>query len=140
MKRFTFSIILLAAAFALLDQCRAAEHSVISEFGVAYKTPSLTSQVMWPQCSVVIITDQALPRGVGNSASCGGDNPAFIGWIAAYEWEGADEVWRVRAGLFHVSHWFDGGNVFHGGDTHELFGTWPAVTATFNWTKWARNR
>lgn len=128
------------AALLLLLYATGVRADWITEFGVAYKLESLTSQVLWDDCSVVIITDESLPRGAGNTASCGGDNPAFVGWIIAYEWEGRDEIWRFRGGAFHLSHWFDGRGSFNRGDGRELSGTWPAATATFNWSAWLRYR
>jgi len=129
--------LLVLALFAL-----PAHADVITEFGMGYKIPETTSLLMQAQCHVVKTQPDESPSmvtvpyndriGWFDDISCGGDNPIFVGWPIA--WEKDFGVWRVRAGWFHFSHWFDGGN------DRELHMDALTTTATFNWTKWAGKR
>lgn len=119
--------------FVLAGGCIPAKADVITEFGAGYKSFSTTSVVMLPECHHVVI-DETRPNTPGlnyRGASCGGDNPVFIGWPFAWQSSFSD-VWTVRAGWFHLSHWFDGGK------DRELHMDCACVTATFNWTEWRR--
>jgi len=130
----TLSILLAA----LLIACTA-NADIVTEFGMGYKLEASTSQILWPACKQVIMPqDTTLPRGAGNTAGCGGDNPAFIGWPVAWEKEFERGIWTTRVGWFHYSNWFDGGNYFRGGDKWETHMDLVAVTATFNWSAWRR--
>jgi hypothetical protein len=133
---------ILAAAAALA--MAPAQADIVTEFGMGYKLPS-TSAVMMPICEQVLLQgrqleDPSSPNWGKTHASCGGNNPAFVGWPIAWEssWKGP---WRVRAGYFHYSNWFDGGTNFTNlGDRHETHMDLAAVTATFNWTRWRKSR
>ena len=143
MHRLVVAIVLFSAALSITECARAAEHSVITEFGMGYKIEHSTSWLLLPQCKqAVVVNPEWLPenpRG-SNPYGCGGDNPAFIGWPIAYEWEGDDEVWRFRVGYFHYSNWFDGGQYLQGGDQWETRMDLFAVTATFNWTEMRKKK
>ena len=124
--------VVLFVGLLLLATCARAD--VVSEFGMGYKMPYTTSVVMLPQCHVVV------PLGVDGSpvlgrksASCGGDNPAFVGWPIAWE-KDFDGPLSIRAGWFHYSNWFDGGR---GRETHMDL---AAVTLTVNWSEWLTRR
>lgn len=142
---FVFEAVIFTIALALIfGASRCAHADVITEIGMAYKLEGgQTSQLLWPSCRKAYVTPQYadVPRAPG-LASCGGDNPAFIGWVLAWQSKelGPRKGIMVRAGAFHFSHWFDGGNYFNGGDDSELHGTWPAVTVTLNWSNMIRNR
>ena len=140
MKRLALAIVLFSAALSIAECAHSAEHSIITEFGMGYKMQDGTSYLLLPQCKqAIVVNPETNPRGNG-AYGCGGDNPAFIGWPIAYEWEGDDEVWSFRAGYFHYSNWFDGGNYLQGGDEWETRMDLLAVTATFNWTEMFKRR
>ena len=103
----------------------------ISEFGMGYKNPRTTSVVMREECHTVTLSElrPADPELDFRRASCGGDNPAFIGWPIAYEREFADGLYTLRAGWFHYSHWFDGGK------GRELHFDAAVVSVRINWSK-----
>lgn len=124
---------LLALALSLLAMPAAAD--VISEIGMGVKIERSTSYLMLPACRTAVVTDPIWPenpRGYG-LYSCGGDDPLFIGWPVAWQSDFSD-VWTVRAGWMHFSHWFDGGS------DRELHMDAIASTVTFNWSAWKRNR
>jgi hypothetical protein len=120
---------------------------VVTEWGWGIKAPN-TSVVMLPRCQSValigdITTNPESPNFGRRFASCGGNNPAFIGWPIAWESDdfGKHGAFKVRGGWFHYSNWFDGGNYFrHLGDRHETHMDLAAFTITFNWTHWNRGR
>lgn len=120
--------LLLVLAFG-----RPARADVITDIGVGYKLPT-TSVVMLEDCHEVEIveTRPARPDLDYRRASCGGDNPAFIGWPIA--WERDFGVWTLRAGWFHLSHWFDGKS------RRELHMDAAAVSVTINWSELRRRR
>lgn len=138
MRRKTLSVVsdlflaaLLALGIAIFVQ--SAKADIVTEFGVGYKLPN-SSALLLPWCNEASIIDPGWPenpRPYPQVYSCGGDQPAFIGWPVAWEsdWKGP---WRVRAGWFHYSNWFDGGRQR---ETHMDI---AAVTATFNWTRWGQ--
>lgn len=120
-----FLIFLLALVFG-----RPAHADLITELGAGWKLPRSTSTLLLPEChlAVVIETRPQTDSIWYRKASCGGDNPAFIGWPIAWEREFRGP-WRMRCGWFHYSNWFDGG---HDRETHMDV---AACAATFNWSR-----
>lgn len=112
-----------------------ARADVISEIGMGVKMERTTSVVMLPVCHTAQITETkpATPSLDFRVSSCGGDNPAFIGWPIAWEREYANGAVRFRGGWFHYSNWFDGGR------DRETHMDLAAVALTFNWTQMRRN-
>ena len=85
---------------------------IITEIGAGIKLPDTTSIPLLPECHYVFAYDrQGNLVSDRSTASCGGDNPAFIGWPIAWEREFnlKRRSTRVRCGWFHMSHWTDGG-------------------------------
>jgi hypothetical protein len=119
---------LLCALLALLPRTASAERGFITEFGAGYKNERSTSIVMMEDCHEVWVVRTKPDRPDLNyrPASCGGDNPIFVGWPIAYEWSIGD-VYRLRTGWFHYSHWFDGSK---GRETHMDA---LAITLTVKW-------
>ena len=118
-----------------------AKADIVTEFGMGYKIEATTSQVLWPDCSQVYFDPATSPvKRAPGWGSCGGDNPAFIGWPIAWEKALPNDVWRVRVGWFHFSHWFDGSDYIKGGDRRETHADMLAVTATLNWSEMKRKR
>lgn len=121
-------IVTLGASALFLCPAKA---DVITEFGFAYKLDS--SAVLDPLCHTVllvgdIVTNPSSPYYDRPDTSCGGDNPAFIGWPIAWEsqWR---KAFKYRLGWFHFSHWGDGGS---DRETHmDLF----AMSITYNWSR-----
>lgn len=105
---------------------------IITEWGGGVKNPRTTSLVMQEKCHVVQVVE-TIPTdpSVHRVASCGGDDPIFIGWPVAWQSNFSD-VWTLRAGWFHYSHWTDGG------DDRELHMDCICTTVTFNWTALGR--
>jgi len=137
--------IMIAAAALLVGSCNSASADVITEFGGGYK--ARVSAVLEPICKQVMLTGEqqhspSSPNYGKGLASCGGDNPAFIGWPIAWQSKenGKFGAFTYRIGWFHYSNWFDGGNYLPGGDRHETSMDLLAGTITFNWTKWNRGR
>ncbi len=126
-----------------------AKADVITEFGVGYKTGG-TSAILMPICKQVLLTGEqqnspSSPNYGKGLASCGGDNPAFIGWPIAWESDerGRFGAFTYRVGWFHYSNWFDGGEIGQAigiGDRHETSMDLIAGTVTFNWSAWRRGR
>lgn len=118
-----------------------AHADIITEFGMGYKLGN-TSYLLMPACQEALVIRPewpANPRGLTDTYSCGGDNPAFIGWPIA--WEADRGVYRYRLGWFHYSNWFDGGELmFWNGDERETSMNALAGSITFNWTKWRAQR
>jgi hypothetical protein len=114
----------------------AAQADIVTEFGAGVKLPASTSVLLLEDCHLaqVIETRPDRPDLDYRLASCGGDDPMFMGWPIAYEWTSESDIWSVRGGWFHFSHWFDGGG--HR-ETHLDCG---CVSATFNWTAWRKHR
>jgi hypothetical protein len=83
--------VLLAFAVLLEHSASADERKgeLITELGMGYKIPQTTSTVLLPQCHQVheIEFRPAAQEGDSywgrNDASCGGDNPIFVGWPIA---------------------------------------------------------
>lgn len=105
-----------------------ASADVVTEFGFGYKVSDTTSFVLQERCHTAeklkLANGEIFHHGV---RSCGGDNPLFIGWPIAYEHE-FDGPWTVRAGWFHMSHWFDGGA------DREVHMDAAVVSFKFNWS------
>jgi hypothetical protein len=109
---------------------------IVTEIGAGLKIERSTSYLLLPSCEYAVVLAPGWPenpRGTTHSYSCGGDNPAFIGWPIAWQSDFSD-VWTIRAGWFHYSNWFDGGR------DHETHMDAIAVTTTFNWSKWREGR
>jgi len=121
---------------------------IITEFGMGYKLHS--SAILEPWCKQTKISNPHSwpenPRGkspknpTGSAYSCGGDNPAFIGWPIAWETSGKHDVFYVRAGWFHFSHWGDGSKILKIGDRHETHMDLAAVVWGINWTNRRKKR
>lgn len=140
-QRIVWGAIVVCAL--IMGSCNGAKADVITEFGMGWRSPN-TSLVLQPYCSQVAVPDYLRNDPTGRhygrlDASCGGDNPAFIGWPVAWEsdWRGS---FRYRVGWFHYSNWFDGGRYLPGGDRHETHMDLLAGTITFNWSKWREQR
>lgn len=128
-------VLLLAPVLASAD--------VVTEFGLGVKVRQ--SVLFHPSCDVVDIpaaNPVRLERGhLGRAtASCGGDNPIFVGWPIAYEKDRGP--WRWRVGWFHLSSIGDGGGriaeLLGSGDGRELSFDCVCATATFNWSQRSR--
>lgn len=103
-----------ALALLLLPSIAAAEGGFITEFGGGWKDLSSTSYLLRSECIKAVVVDPSWPvnpRG-GHTFSCGGDQPLFVGWSIAYEWE-LRRGNRVRLGHFHLSQWFDAAGEIH---------------------------
>lgn len=123
----------MRALIAALLLCGTAQADIITEFGGGLKLDRGTSVVFRPECRQVLTME-------GYLTSCGGDNPVFVGWPIAWEREYNDGVGSLRIGWFHLSHWFDGGNVIHSGDIHELKLNCLCASWTVNWSQRQRTR
>lgn len=131
MKKVIALLVILAATL-LVTNVRA---DVITEFGAGIKNPRTTSLVLQEKCHEVLVTaTRPDDPSVYRTASCGGDDPLFVGWPVAYEWTSPREVFRIRAGWFHLSHWFDGG------PNREVHLDCACVSLTVNWSKRGRNK
>lgn len=134
------ALLCLLLLIGLVDRARA---DVITEFGMGYKMGA-TSYLLTPDCEraqVVAPEWPKNPRPPPQTFSCGGDNPAFIGWPIAWQHTFKDEVVTIRAGWFHYSNWFDGGaNFTRLGDRHETHMDLAAVSITWNWSAMKRKR
>lgn len=121
-------ITVILGCLLLVNLARA---DVITEFGAGVKSPRTTSVILREECHVakIIETNPDTPSIYWRDASCGGDDPLFIGWPVAYEWTSPREVFRIRAGWFHLSHWFDGG------PDRETHLDCACVSLTVNWSK-----
>jgi hypothetical protein len=110
-----------------------AKAEVVTEFGGGWKSPYTTSLVMREYChsAMVIETRPDHPEYNYLLSSCGGDNPVFVGWPVAWQSEFSD-VWTIRAGWFHLSHWFDGNA------DREVHMDCACATVTFSWSEWRR--
>lgn len=105
LKFFGYGFLSVALFALALNSCSTPAYAdIVTEFGVGYKLPQTTSYVLRPECHTVVASNSAHRE----LASCGGDNPAFIGWPIAWE-RTFDRPWRLRVGWFHFSHWGDGG-------------------------------
>jgi len=143
--------LLLGALFLVsLAASTDAKADIVTEFGGGYKFNS--SVVLAPECQVIHIhEDQPIranpssPYWGRSNASCGGDNPAFIGWPIAWQSKpnGKHGAFTYRIGWFHYSNWFDGGELSSWtstGDEHETHMNLLAGTITFNWTTWRKGK
>lgn len=146
-RKIHLALVLFLLCLFMLFLSSRAQADIVTEWGWGVKLPHSTSAILLPICQQVHLTgwQQNSPDspnfGKGLS-SCGGDNPAFIGWPIAWEsdWFGKRDGFKLRGGWFHYSNWFDGGKYLQGGDSHETSMDMAAFTITFNWTNWARNR
>lgn len=125
---------LVIVCLGMLGHIERSSADVITEFGAGIKLPASTSLLLQENCHSATITETRPtdPGRDGGLTSCGGDNPVFIGWPIA--WEHDFGVWTVRAGWFHLSHWFDGG-----GD-RELHMDCACVTWGINWSERRKRR
>lgn len=125
--------LLCAALLCLMGSVANAD--IVTEFGAGLKVPGTTSYLLLPECHEAVVTTPEWPQNPRGLLpySCGGDNPTFIGWPVAWEKELGD-AWKLRAGWFHYSNWFDGGK------DRETHMDVAAVTVMFNWTAWKRVR
>ena len=104
---------------------------IISELGAGIKVPVSTSYVMLPVCEKVqVVVPPDSPRPPPQMYSCGGNNPAFIGWPIAYQREFLDGRLVFRGGWFHYSNWFD---------KRETHMDIVATTVTINWSEIRRS-
>lgn len=139
---------LLLALAVLAVGTKASAGEFLTEVGMGVKLEKSTSFLLLPACHTALVTAPKWPdnpRGAGgefladgshittpNGAwSCGGDDPTFIGWPIAYEWD-VGKHYSVRAGWFHYSNWFDGG---HDRETHMDV---IAMTVTIHWGSFGR--
>jgi hypothetical protein len=111
---------------SLLASPAFASGGFISEVGMGYKVDRTTSIVLLPECETALVRAPSALDIDYRVSSCGGDNPAFVGWPIAYEWD-VGEYYSVRAGWFHMSHWFDGGS------DRETHVDMLAITVTIHW-------
>lgn len=134
---------LAAAAWLLLGNSEAeaaGKHDkwdFVTTLGMAYKDFESTSLVAHSDCHKVkpvgeIVQNPASQFYGRSDTSCGGDNPAFVGYPIAIEREFRDGAFELRIGWFHQSQWFDAGA--------ELHIDMVSVEATFNWSQMRRNR
>ena len=112
---------------------------VVSTMGTGFKLNNQSSAVLDPNCTMILFTQGKEFRNGRKEASCGGDNPIFIGWPIAMEKN--MPYWRVKWGWFHMSSIFDGSKLdwLHG-DQREVHFDCVCMEATFNWSKRRRNR
>ena len=104
--------------------CSAAKADIITTFGGGYKIPATTSYVLRPECFKVKSTQPYYRE----FASCGGDNPVFVGWPVAWRSD-RNGPFNYTVGWFHMSHWFDGGS------DRETHMDCLCMTVEFNWSK-----
>jgi hypothetical protein len=125
----------LLAGFLAFVVAKSAQADIITELGAGMKYPATTSVVLQEVCHEALVTETRPPTPSLDYrlSSCGGDNPVFIGWPVAWE-STFSSIWTVRAGWFHLSHWFDGGS------DREVHMDALVVTTTFNWTEWRKVR
>jgi hypothetical protein len=123
----------LGAALLCVALAAPAHADIVSEFGVGVKMRN-TSYLLLPACNQAVVVNPADNPRWDDPYSCGGDNPAFIGWTIAYEKEFRNGAIRWRTGHFHYSNWFDGGS------RHETHADMAASTVTINWSQVKRNR
>lgn len=96
-KALILIIVLLTASNALAGE-------FITELGGGFMERQKSSYILTQDCkSVVVINPTTSPREIHFPYSCGGDDPLFIGWPIAYEFNNGN----TRIGWFHYSHWFD---------------------------------
>lgn len=105
MKRILLAAIALTA-IALASESASAG-GLITEFGGGIKL-NTTSFPMLPECKKVVVVDPANNPRHADPFSCGGDDPIFIGWPIAWEFDNG-----TKLGWFHYSHWFDGRGELH---------------------------
>lgn len=129
-------VCLCIALLVVLAFSPKAHADVVSEFGGGYKMPATTSVVLLPECHSVVITETRpdTPEINYRTSSCGGDNPAFVGWPIAWEREYANGALRFRGGWYHYSNWLDGGR------DRETHMDCACATLTVNWSQVRRNR
>ena len=131
-------VLIFGLAILSLLKAGAGYADIITEIGGGIKSPRTTSVLLQEDCHTVNNIEFIPPQGPGDryygrgTTSCGGDNPVFVGWPIA--WEKDFGVWTVRAGWFHLSHWFDGGQ------DRELHMDCACASATINWTELRRKR
>jgi len=122
----------IALILGLFCIAQTAAADLISEVGGGYKLAT-TSLVLKPGCTDVIprgpvVDDPKSEHYQRGTASCGGDNPVFIGWPIAWQSDRSGPF-NYRVGWFHMSHWFDGGA------DREAHMDCLCATVTINWSK-----
>lgn len=131
-----YLITVLAAVFLC-----PAKADIVTEFGIGYKLET-SSALLNPLCTSVTIpnanplrSNPSSPHWGRNSASCGGDNPIFIGYPIKWESDYRGP-WAWSVGWLHFSSIADGGNVLDfGGDRHEVHMDAVVISAKFNWSR-----
>lgn len=104
-RAITRSLVLLALLAGT------AEAGLVTEIGGGWKDFNTTSYLMRSDCQKAVVIDPEFPKNPRGSHpySCGGDNPVFIGWPLAWEFNNGN----TRVGWFHQSQWFDGRGELH---------------------------
>ena len=110
------------------------EWDIVSNLGMANKSiPAFNSS--WPitdECKKVTVVKPAENPRVGGQYSCGGSDPAFIGYVFAFERPFLNDILTFKAGIYHRSNWFD--------YVGEFQWSGPAAEVEINWTQIFRNR
>ena len=120
MKRLIFLLAFLCA------EVQAGEF--VTVLGVGLKFNNFSSAILDPECKQVDMR----ARGGRGPSSCGGNNPIFIGWPIAFDFNGR----RTRIGWFHFSSIGDGGGVISWrGDRHETRFNCFCMTHTIRWKR-----
>ena len=131
---------------ALLLFALPAKADWVTEIGIGYKL-DVSSAILHPKCTLVDIplsnplrSDRNSPHWGRSDASCGGDNPVFIGYPIRWE-SNMKGPWQWFGGWFHFSSFADGGNLLDwGGDRHEVHMDALVIGARFNWSERSRLR
>lgn len=91
-----------------------AHAGLVTEIGGGWKDFNTTSYLMQSVCKKVVVVKPEYPENPRGSSpySCGGDNPVFIGWPIAWDFE-LKRGNTVRLGWFHQSQWFDNKGELH---------------------------
>lgn len=109
---------------------------IVSRIGFAYKDLHNNSFLVQSACkkaAVFVPRDYPdNPRPFPQLYSCGGDNPAFVGYPIALKREWRKGAFSAVFGLFHQSQWFD--------NSGEIQWTGPAAEFELNWSQMKRNR
>lgn len=130
-------LLIVAAALFFVTRCAHADlpkWDIVSSAGMAYKgIPAFNSSyTIREDCKKVsVVVPQDNPRRSG-LYSCGGDEPAFVGYPIAFKRKWLGGLIETKFGIFHQSQWFDGKG--------ETQWTGPSVEMEFNWSEWRRRR
>lgn len=136
------AVVVILATFAV-GRCEARDllpkWDMVTSVGIGSKKAGefLNSSFLFsPDCIKATVVDPAEfpanPRPAPDNFSCGGDDPAFIGWPWAMQRTFFNDMLILRTGIWHQSQWFDGNG--------EIQATWPAAELTMNWSQLFRNR